>query len=131
MRITITNEEIETLRDLADDSGDMEWRRWADALADKIEAMQAENAALKQRIEESAATFYWVECDENAWEIRPNKKMRARAYVSKDDAGQWWCWTFTSGRSVRVKDIKEGFDEAERRLLVSGFLRHGDRVVRP
>ena len=126
MTTTITPFDIEALRCASIDTGATGF----DALADKIEALQAENAALKKRIEESATTFYWEECD-GAWEVRPNKKMRARAYVSKDDTGQWWCWTFTSGRSVRVKDIKEGFDEAERRLLASGFLRHGDKVVRP
>jgi hypothetical protein len=64
MTTTITPEEINGLRCLADESGGILWRRWADALADKIEAMQAENSALKQRIEESARTHEWDKNDD-------------------------------------------------------------------
>ena len=94
---TITPEEIETLRDLADDSGDMEWRRWANALADKIEAIQAESARLKSLIEQSANEWTWIVDDAGMYLIGPGSsgpKYRKR-----------------NGRWVHVYDDSIVFDD--------------------
>lgn len=114
MTTTITPEEIETLRDLADDSGDMEWRRWADALATKIEAMQAENAALKKRIKESAREHQWKvnDCWLELWIFGTWLYTRFSRFGDKGESAQKMA-------------------EAEARGRTAGHIRHIDTIIRP
>lgn len=127
MTTTISPEEIETLRDLADDSGDMEWRRWANALADKIEAMQAENAALKQRTEESARVFHWYNVNGEFvlgdYKICTQKGRFAVHIYSEDEGyGEAEC-----DFSASV----DAFDYCESKMRKDGFLRPIDTIIRP
>ena len=128
MTHTITPEEISTLRDLADDSGDMEWRRWADALADKIEAMQDENAALKKRIEESARTFAWYLDEAGIWCLHAFGAM-ASIYPN----GEKWYWSVVGdvSRGGIVDTLEIAFAEAYKTLREGGRVRPIDTVIGP
>lgn len=128
MTHTITPEEISTLRDLADDSGDMERRRWANALADKIEAIQAESAALKKRIEESAREFDWYLDEAGVWCLHA---FGARATIYQNGIRWYWSVFDDKPKGGLVDRLIDAFEAARIALLETGIVRPIDTIIRP
>jgi len=115
--------EVEALRCVSRDTGATAF----DALADKIEAMQAENAALKQRIEESARTFHWYNV---------NGEFVLGDYKIVHQKGRFLIHIYSEDEGYGDVDCDfsasvDAFDYCEREMRKDGFLRHIDTIIRP
>ena len=123
MTTTITPFEIEALRCASIDTGATGF----DELADKIEAMQAESAALKQRIEESARVFHWynVNCEFVLGDYKIcTQKGRFAVHIYSEDEGY-------GEAECDFSASVDAFDYCESKMRKDGFLRHIDTIIRP
>jgi len=121
MTTPITPEEIAPLYDIANDSG----CEWANALADKIEAMQAENAALKKRIEESAREFDWYLDEAGVWCLHA---FGARATIYQNGIRWYWSVFDDKPKGGLVDRLIDAFEAARIALLETGIVRPIDTI---